>query len=303
MLPPDSRNRSRYFIFPEPAITPGVLPIGFGQHCIDFHSYDWHGMRRGDDRFVMIQYTIRGRGALDFRGKTLELLPGSAMLLAVPEEHRYYLPEDSDYWEVLHANFAGDEARRIILALRERYGAVVHLGEDSPALGMISEQLLETGEPADNASRCYGTVPESPNREYSRVTGAYHAAALGFRVLMALADELEYRRDREQLPEFLDRALEYCRSRLDRDISLDGMAEEAGCSRWHLARAFRQRFGVPPLTMVRELRMKLAFQLLRAERMSVKETAMRCGFADTSYFVKVFRARYGFTPGTLREKF
>ena len=302
MLPPDSKNRSRYFIVPEPALTPGVLPIGFGQHCISSHDYDWHGMRRGNDRFAIIQYTIRGRGALDFGGETLEVPPGSAMLLAVPEEHRYYLPEDSDYWEVLHANFAGDEARRIVLALRERRGAVVRLGENSPAMGMIAEQLLEAEGPGDNTAMCLGAVPETPKREYSRVSSAYTASALGYRVLMTLADELEYPRDREQLPEFLDRALEYCRSRLDRDISIDDMAGEAGCSRWHLARAFRRRFGVPPLTMVRELRMKLAFQLLRSEKMSVKETAMRCGFADTSYFVKVFRARYGFTPGTLRDK-
>lgn len=305
MLPLDPRNRNHYFIYPEPAVNPGARPFGIGQHCINFHTYDWNGMRRGDGCFVLIQYTIRGRGELSFRGETLSVPPGCAMLLAIPEEHRYYLPESSDYWEVLYINLSGDEAHRIILELRERYGAVVDLGMDSPVMEVIAEQLLDANSPEDHpsSSLCGNTLPDGarlPDR--IDVTDAYSAGIFGYRVLMMLADELENRRTPNRRPEFLDRVMEYCRTRLDREISIDDLAAEAGCSRWHLARVFKQHFGVPPLTMLNQLRLKLAFQLLRSEQLSVKEAALRCGFADTSYFVKVFRSHYGFTPGSLLER-
>jgi AraC-like DNA-binding protein len=48
--------------------------------------------------------------------------------------------------------------------------------------------------------------------------------------------------------------------------------------------------------------LKIAMGLLFDEHISVKETAIRCGIYDVNYFCRLFRKRYGISPGKYREK-
>jgi AraC-like DNA-binding protein len=56
-----------------------------------------------------------------------------------------------------------------------------------------------------------------------------------------------------------------------------------------------------PMNFLNELRVKMAIRLLQAEKLSVKETAQRCGFEDVSYFCKVFRKYQKISPGGFRD--
>lgn len=82
----------------------------------------------------------------------------------------------------------------------------------------------------------------------------------------------------------------------DPRLSVDWLAQAAGCSPDHLARRFRAETGSSVVGWVSGERVALAQRLLREGKYQVAEVAWACGFAQPSYFIRVFRARTGLTP-------
>ncbi len=269
----------RRFIYPEKPFPIPVELRAAGMHYISSHEYSWDGMQRsGMDTEALLQYTLSGSGALEWNGETLPVPPGSAMLLTFPEKHRYFLPEDSDHWEVLYVSFGGPGAVEIIRSLREQSGPVIAL---SP-----------TGKTVSTMRSFRHTDPPS---------SAWAAADMGYHLLMLLADELACRLQGENRS-FLKPVLDYCRNHLNGDLSVDALAEISGYSRWHFSRAFKKIQGVSVPQYVLELRLKQAEELLQFTQYSIKEIAEMCGFRNTAYFIRCFSNTFGVTPGIFRKQ-
>jgi AraC-like DNA-binding protein len=82
----------------------------------------------------------------------------------------------------------------------------------------------------------------------------------------------------------------------DSRLSVDWLAEAAGCSPDHLARRFRAETGNSVVSWITEERVALAQRLLTEGKYQVAEVAWACGFAQPSYFIRVFRERTRLTP-------
>ena len=93
----------------------------------------------------------------------------------------------------------------------------------------------------------------------------------------------------------LHRARDFIGDRLDDNVSLDDVAAAAGLSRFHLVRAFRAAFGLPPHAYQVQMRLARARQLL-AEGQSAAATAARLGFVDQSHLNRRFKQSLGVTP-------
>ena len=78
-------------------------------------------------------------------------------------------------------------------------------------------------------------------------------------------------------------------------------AGAAGISESRLTALLRKELGTNFTEFLTQVRMEAALELLQFSRMSGKETALRCGFRDYSYFVSRFRRRYGCPPGKWRN--
>lgn len=77
-----------------------------------------------------------------------------------------------------------------------------------------------------------------------------------------------------EIPESFQKVLEKLRQNLDRPIPLKLLADEVRCTPIHLVRAFRNYFGETPHRMRRNLRMRLAADLLlNNPDLSIKEIA------------------------------
>jgi AraC-like DNA-binding protein len=79
-------------------------------------------------------------------------------------------------------------------------------------------------------------------------------------------------------------------------VDLDTLAREAGLSRFHLLRAFKQRYGLPPHAYQVRVRIAKALRLLR-KRLPAAQVAVECGFTDQSHFTRHFKQVMGVTPG------
>jgi AraC family transcriptional regulator len=94
---------------------------------------------------------------------------------------------------------------------------------------------------------------------------------------------------------------EYIEEHLAEDLSLSQLAEVAGLSQFHFARAFRESMGLPPLRYVSARRVERAKDLLAQPGLSVTQIGAQLGFNDTSHFSASFRKHIGATPSAYRR--
>jgi transcriptional regulator of acetoin/glycerol metabolism len=101
-------------------------------------------------------------------------------------------------------------------------------------------------------------------------------------------------------PACTQRICEYINSNLDQNIGLKALAEMAGLSIHHFARAFRQTVGMPPHSYVLQRRVEHAQHMLRNTELPVSEIALAAGFSDQSHLARHFRRMTGTSPSVVR---
>ncbi|MBV6439695.1 MAG: AraC family transcriptional regulator [Haliscomenobacteraceae bacterium CHB4] len=102
---------------------------------------------------------------------------------------------------------------------------------------------------------------------------------------------------RAELYRRLSIARDYMDAHLHRRVSVEEAANAACLSPHHFKRIFKQLFGATPHRYHVYRRLESARQLLRHGCLSVGEICHLVGFEDDSSFIRLFRRRFGYTPG------
>jgi AraC family transcriptional regulator len=103
-------------------------------------------------------------------------------------------------------------------------------------------------------------------------------------------------------PKVLRRATERLRSDSDTDVSLDALASDAGLSRFHFCRAFKESTGLSPHAWLRQHRLEQAMNMLRDSEVSIVEVAAALGYSSQTAFAAAFRKLTGETPSYWRRR-
>lgn len=103
-------------------------------------------------------------------------------------------------------------------------------------------------------------------------------------------------------PKVLLRTIERLRSDSDADISLAALAAEAGLSRFHFCRAFKESTGLSPHAWLRQYRLEQAMHMLRDTDASVVSVAVALGYASQTAFAAAFKRLTGETPTDWRRR-
>ena len=101
-------------------------------------------------------------------------------------------------------------------------------------------------------------------------------------------------------PGALRRVRDYVGARLEDNIGIQGLADAAGLSMYHFARAFKQSEGITPHEYLVQCRVRRARELLRSSELPLAEIARACGFSDQSHCARRFREHFGVTPSRYR---
>ena len=97
--------------------------------------------------------------------------------------------------------------------------------------------------------------------------------------------------------EFIDRLHRLIRKNIaNTEFNVDAIASEMGLSRSAFYKKVKSQTGFAPIDLIKEFRLSHAVELLQTTNYSIAEVAFRSGFADSSYFGKCFRKRYGISP-------
>lgn len=99
----------------------------------------------------------------------------------------------------------------------------------------------------------------------------------------------------------LRRVTDFIEANLDEDVSLSQLAEVAGLSQFHFARAFRKSTGETPQHYLNTRRIERAKELLTDRELPLVEVGLRTGFKSQSHFTTLFRKFTNQTPRLWRE--
>ena len=103
-------------------------------------------------------------------------------------------------------------------------------------------------------------------------------------------------------PNALRGAIERMRSDNDADVSLGALASDAGLSRFHFCRAFKESSGLSPHAWLRQHRLEQAMNMLRDTDASVVSVAAALGYGSQTAFAAAFRKLTGEAPSSWRRR-
>jgi AraC family transcriptional regulator len=103
-------------------------------------------------------------------------------------------------------------------------------------------------------------------------------------------------------PTVLRRAIERLRSDSDADVSLAALASDAGLSRFHFCRAFKESTGLSPHAWLRQRQLEQAMNMLRDTDDSIVSIAAALGYSSQTAFAAAFRKLTGETPSDWRRR-
>ncbi len=104
-----------------------------------------------------------------------------------------------------------------------------------------------------------------------------------------------------QPPLWLSNAEEFLRASFNRSVRMTEVAAAVGVHPVHLARTFRQHYGLTPGAYVRRLRLDWAAAQLATSTHPLASIAVEAGFSDQSHFTRTFRGYTGLTPAQYRK--
>ena len=84
-------------------------------------------------------------------------------------------------------------------------------------------------------------------------------------------------------------------------LTVAQLADEANVHRVHLARTFREHYGVSVTRYARQVRVQSALRLLSHHSIPLSRVALEAGFADQSHLTRIMRDAVGSTPGAIRS--
>ena len=113
-------------------------------------------------------------------------------------------------------------------------------------------------------------------------------------------ERAEDRGDNERLLGVRERIESYIASFYATDLSLQSISQALNYSEAYFCKLFKQCFQVNFSAYLNDYRIAKAKELLANTEMGVKDVSSACGYADSSYFARVFKRQTGLTPSDYR---
>ncbi len=108
-------------------------------------------------------------------------------------------------------------------------------------------------------------------------------------------------RDLEQIDRY-KRIVSYIEENYMKKVTLEDLADAAGCSSQYICRFFKKLSGDTPIQYLISFRVHKAAVMLTETTKTVLEICLDCGFENISYFIRTFSRIMGATPGQYRKK-
>lgn len=107
--------------------------------------------------------------------------------------------------------------------------------------------------------------------------------------------------NKTQVRNALYEVLNYIKEHLHEALTVDDLAKRFNLSPDHFSRVFQQKFGMRPSKYIQTVRIERSETLLLTTNNTLAEIAEKTGWANVSYYTRVFKKVKGRTPGEFRK--
>ena len=149
-------------------------------------------------------------------------------------------------------------------------------------------------------------TPEDGDGDTQKARAAFESA-IALSLLLTVPSNVSHllRRSGDIVaPGYVNRALDFMRHNLFEEVTIEDIADAAGCTPRNLQLTFRNVFGELPMRRLRKLRLEYAKrQLQGCASESVTQIAVSLGYSNTGRFSKDYQLMFGTKPSqALRSK-
>lgn len=103
-------------------------------------------------------------------------------------------------------------------------------------------------------------------------------------------------------PYAVTRMLRYIEEHATVGLKVEDVAQHAGLSVSRAVHLFKQIVGKTMIEYAQEIRLSAAIDQMKYTTMTLENIAENCGFTSYTYFHRVFKKKYGMSPGEYRSK-
>lgn len=232
-------------------------------------------------------YAVSGKGTLiatdDGVRRRFDLVAGEGFLV-FPGQMAAYFAAGDEPWEYRWVEFDGVSAKRAIEGCGLTTSAPIYRSRDIEARGALECELRYLVD----------------NRDSSELDLIAH----GYLFLDKLARSIEPAPATDAVRPrnpHVTKAIAYIEDNYQHDISIEDVARQAGLSRGHFNKVFRDVTGTSPQQHLIELRMGKAAELLASSTLSVGAVGRAVGYRDQLQFSRAFKKAHGVSPTAWRR--
>ena len=245
--------------------------------------YRMDGCLRSTENGGQLSITLGGHGVLQVGEQQFPLSPGRAFLHCHrnPDISYYYPADGTEPWHFLWIAFDGEASETLINKINSEYGYLFSVALDSPLISRLqSFQYL---------------------RNTIHLLSPLEAASMVMELLQMLCAQCEKRPQTSPQASLIRQTQALIASAPGMYYEVSVLAQRLEVSREHLSRLFREKTGITLQNYITDKRMRQAMELLQQTRLTGKEIADHCGYADYSSFYRAFRRYFNTTPEQVRK--
>lgn len=210
---------------------------------------------------MLVQRTLEGRGTLIAGGRRHAVLPGQALVVAIPGPATWCYEGDGTPWRFAFASVT------------------------CPAPPDLSQRPVIAMEAGGVLERVHTALVEA------RLGGDFgHHAILAYQLLCGVVAAVRGTASTGSEARLAERI-----ARAGGDCGIGGLARQLGRSHAGLTRRFAKRYGETPRAFAERLRLRTACVRLSSGATAVAAAAA-AGYADPTHFGRAFRRRLGVPP-------
>lgn len=139
---------------------------------------------------------------------------------------------------------------------------------------------------------------------HDKKNGNLYASSLVNEYLMEFARQVQLtpsaQSEQDIYSRHMERLEDYIEYHFMNEITLQDLCDVVYLTPQHLCRVFKKCKNMRPMEYLRNRRIEAAKELLRTTGFSISEIAYLCGFVESNYFCRIFKAQENITPGQYR---
>jgi len=266
------------------AMTKSNLNKDYPMHCHDFNE------------LVII---LRGHGTHRFNKISHPLYPGMVFVVTPQDRHGYY---DNQNLFLMNVIMYEKDMLSILQDLKTMAGYhSLFMGQyENPENRSINIHQFTASE-----IQSVKEMLETMEFEYQNRFPGYQAKLksifLDLAVLLFRSYDKQPEKYKDSVTTKLSSALAYMEKNYYKEISIPQMAEKANLSLRQFQRIFKEKYGMPPIQYLLNLRIQAASSHLVNSEVPISVISELCGFGDSNYFSRQFKKATGQTPRNFRS--